>query len=56
MESKYVVNQLNTIKKINIVNFSTSSTDKILICLNNLSKYLNSNEINVEFDYILDER
>jgi hypothetical protein len=50
-----VVNKPNINIKINIVNLSTWPTDKILVCLDNLSKYLNENKINVEFDYKLDE-
>jgi len=50
-----MVNKSNIIIKINIVNLSTWPTDKILVCLDNLSKYLNANKIKVEFDYILDE-
>lgn len=50
-----MVTQSTIIIKLNIVNLSTWPIDKILVCLNNLSKYLNANEINVEFEYILDE-
>lgn len=50
-----MLNKSNIIIKINIVNFSMWPTDKILVCLDNLSKYLDANKINVEFDYILDE-
>lgn len=50
-----MINQSNISIKINIVNLSTWPTEKILICLDNLSKLLKANKINFEFDYIIDE-